>query len=263
MKFRYITTSIVLTSLMMLSISCNNSKKAVEKEENPVSKEPSTPITHIPDYAVDFYAAAEDRSWKLSVKFDEEVVFTDIKNNISFSSNETKMQVAQGANVINVWGENAIYEVHVIIDVVECDKNKKIVNVMVRRRHDKKEFEYSGCGIYRGKPQIHDIWVLYELNGEKISPEKFPREFPHFEFDLAQQKMSGFAGCNHVNGNISFDYRTIKIEPLISTKMYCSETSNIENEILKILRNNPVYHIKDLHLYLETTEGSITLRKVD
>lgn len=257
-------TSIALSSIMIISVSCSNSQKAIDKNNSQVNTENnSEPLGYIPNHAVDFTATADDQSWQLSVTFDEELIFIDRTNNIQFSILELTKEVAQGANVVHLFGRNALYEVKVIIDVVECNKSGKEVNIMVRKLNGNKEFDYSGCGVYRGDPKIHDVWALHELNGEEINPKKFPREFPHFEFDLAQQKMSGFAGCNQVNGNIRFDYNKIIIEPLISTRMYCSETSDIENEILKILRNNPVYKIKDSDLYLEIPGGSIILRKVD
>jgi heat shock protein HslJ len=75
--------------------------------------------------------------------------------------------------------------------------------------------------------------------------------------------MSGFAGCNQVYGNLSFEYKKMIIDQLSSTRMYCGDASDIENNILTILRDQPVYHLKGLILVLETTKGSITLKKVD
>lgn|SRR5690554_300242 len=263
MKFKIIIP-IALSCLIGINLSCSNTKQTANKEEVSVSTEEDfTSFDDMPNVAVDYRATAEDGSWLFSITFDEQMAFMDRKNNIKFSTLESKKEVAAGANVVHAYGKNSVYEIKATIDVVDCNKNGKRIDIMVRRLSDNKVFDYSGCGMYRGDTDIHNVWSLYELNGERISPEKFPREFPHFEFDLAQLKMSGFAGCNQVNGNIRFDYNSLIIEPLISTRMYCSETSEIENEILKILRSSPIYKIKDLYLYLEIPGSSLILRKVE
>jgi len=258
-----IITSFAIVTALLFSTSCGNSKKIKNNKEEEKVEESSTGISAYPNYSVDYLASSEDRSWYVSIEYEEQVIFYDKNEKIEFSALESTLEVAAGANIVVVHAENAVYKIQITIDVNECNKNGRKVDIVLNRFHDKKEFTYSGCGQYRGKPQLHDIWALVEVNGKKLSPDLFPHEFPHFEFDLAQQKMSGFAGCNQVNGSLHFGFRNMIIEPLISTRMYCSETSQIENEILNILRNKPTYHIKDLKLYIETPEGSIILKKVD
>lgn len=262
MKIR-LFTFIALAGLLLSGTSCANSKKAKTENKDMTTENTTSPEGFLPDYSVDFMASGEDGNWKFAVKFDEEIAFVDKKNKINFHTTEVHTEVAAGANVINVWAENAVYAVQATIDIVDCGRNGKEVNIMVRKKHNKKEYDYEACGIYRGKPQLHDIWALESINGRDFSPELFPREHPHFEFDLAQQKMSGFAGCNQVGGNIRFEYKKIIFDPLISTRMYCQGASDIENEIMKVLNSQPTYDIKELRLYIESPEGSIILRKVD
>lgn len=261
MKF---ITSIIITSSLFLTIGCGNSKEVKTKTEDQVEHQAENlKDGHPSPTAVDFYASAEDGSWKLSIRFGEEIVFTDTKNNIIFSSNTNEKVVAQGADVLQITSENETHVIHVAIDIVDCLKNGKRIDIMVRKTNDKKGFDYSGCGYYRGTPQLHDIWALYMLNGKEITAKQFPRELPHFEFNLVTKHMNGFAGCNQVNGNLSFEYNKMIIDDLSSTRMYCGEASDIESEILKILSSKPIYHLKDLHLILEIPGGSITLKKVD
>ena len=90
------TITLVLWSFTALLLgSCGNSKEIDDKKNETVPKE----VTHQDISGVDFYANAEDESWKLSITFDEEIVFTDTKNNIQFSSKNIDKQVAQGADV--------------------------------------------------------------------------------------------------------------------------------------------------------------------
>lgn len=118
---------------MIISVSCSNSQKAIDKDNSQVNTEEYSPLENIPNYAVDFTATADDQSWQLSITFDEELIFIDRANNIQFSILELTKEVAQGANVVHLFGRNALYEVKVIIDVVECNKSGKEVNIMVRK----------------------------------------------------------------------------------------------------------------------------------
>jgi|SRR5690554_2096277 len=256
--------TIIISSLLFLSTGCSNSQKVETKTEKQVNnQEEKKEVKHPSTTAVDFYASGENDTWKLSVRFGGEIVFTDAKNNISFSSDSNEKIVAQGANVVQIFSQNETHIINVSIDIVTCMKTGKEVNIMIREIDKKSGLDYVGCGYYRGTPQLHDIWALYKLNGEELTAKHFPRELPHFEFNLVTQQMSGFAGCNQVNGNLSFEYNRMIINQLSSTRMYCGDASDLENKILAILRDKPFYHLKDLHLIIETQKGSITLKKVD
>ena len=247
------------STLLIIMSSCGNSK---EKIDNAVVKL-ATEEMHQDMSSVDFYANAKDESWKLSVTFDGKLVFTDTKNSIVFTSETNEKQLAQGADLLNIYAKNKTHVVRINIDIAECMNTGKQVNIMVREIGEKDGFDYSGCGFYRGKPQLHDIWALIEVNGRTVTADQFPNEKPHFEFNLETKRMSGFAGCNQVNGNISFGYNKMIIDELISTRMYCEETSTIEEEILKVLKSEPVYDLQLLRLTIESEEGNIVLKKVD
>lgn len=259
-----VITSIILSSSLFLLIGCGNPQKVETKTEVKVENSKNEDeIKHPSPTAIDFYANADNDSWKLSIRFGGEIVFTDSENNISFSSNINEKVVAQGADVVQIFSQNETHIINVSIDVVECMRTGRKINIMLRKINEEDGFDYAGCGFYRGSPQLHDIWALYKLNGKELTAKQFPRELPHFEFNLVTQQMSGFAGCNQVNGILSFEYNKMIIDQLSSTRMYCGEASDLENEILTILRGKPIYHLKDLHLILETSKGSLTLKKVD
>ncbi|PWH86925.1 META domain-containing protein [Brumimicrobium oceani] len=255
---RKITT--ILLSLTLLSLwSCGNSKERETKSNEDLKTE----VSHQDISGVDFYAESKDNTWKLSITFDGKLVFTDTKNDIQFMAENNEKVVAQGADIVNITAESKTHVIRVNIDIAECMRNGRKVNIMIRKTNEKNGLDYEGCGYYRGTPQLHDIWAIHEINGRAIDAKQFPKELPHFEFNLVTKQMSGFAGCNQVNGNLNFEYNKMIIEPLSSTKMYCGETSTIENEILNILRSKPIYSYNKLILTLESTEGSITLKKVD
>jgi heat shock protein HslJ len=61
--------------------------------------------------------------------------------------------------------------------------------------------------------------------------------------------LSGFGGCNNYNANYVLTGqttefgKTITIGPIISTKMYCADTMNLETSYLNILQTTKTYSI--------------------
>lgn len=258
-KIKYFFFATVLISLA----SCGNSKETNdEQNESSENSNNTEMIEHPSENLVDFHASSED--WKLSVQFDGMLVFTSKSNNISYKGEVENKTVAQGADVVSVFSSNGSEVLRVSIDIVDCKENGKRVDIMYRLEKDKDGKDFSGCGVYRGNPRLHDIWAVTQINDEKLNPDKFPKDIPHFEMNLQNKQFSGFAGCNEVNGMMKFEYNKMRIKPLSSTKMYCAELSDIENKILNILRSGPiVYKLKGTNLILDTPEGYITLKKVD
>lgn len=255
----------VFASILFSLVSCGNSKESNgEQTETSDNSNNSEMIEHPSENLVDFHASSED--WKLSIQFDGMLFFTNKSENISYKGKIENKSVAQGADVVSIYSSNGKEVVRVSIDIVECEENGKRVDIMYRleKSNSNNGTDFSGCGYYRGNPKLHDIWAVKKINDEVLNPEKFPKDIPHFEMNLENKQFSGFAGCNQVNGMMRFEYRKMYIEPLSSTKIYCAELSDIENKLLNILRNGPViYNLKGTTLLLETTGGSITLKKVD
>jgi heat shock protein HslJ len=258
-RIKYFVFAAVLFGLT----SCGNSKETKDEQVDTTNNSNNTNmIEHPSKNLVDFYASSED--WKLSIQFDGKVTFTSKSKNINYEGEIERKSVAQGADVVSILSSNDSEVVRISIDIVDCKENGKSVDIMHRLDKEKNGTDFSGCGYYRGNPRLHDIWAVKQINKEKLNPAKFPKDIPHFEINLENKQFSGFAGCNQVNGMLRFEYNKMYIEPLSSTKMYCAELSDIENKILKILRDKPViYTLKGTTLFLDTREGSITLKKID
>lgn len=254
----------LITLLAFGIFACSNSKEAETNGNSQNNSENTDMIEHPSKSLVDFYASDSDSTWNLSVQFDGEIIFTNPEKGINFKGKVDNVTVAQGADVLNIVASNKKEMIRLNIDIVSCNETGKRVNFMYRLLSEKNGNDFSGCGYYRGNPRLHDIWAVTYINKEAINPAKFPKDTPHFEINLETKQISGFAGCNQVNGSLNFEYNKVNIEPLASTKKYCAELSEIENKILNILRNGPViYNLKGTKLILETTEGYITLKKVD
>lgn len=242
-----------------LFFSCGNSKDGMN-----TNQESSNSGEVIPVKLSDFYAEAPDSSWILRVQLDDKIYFEDVSKGISFIGDIEELHVAQGADVVGISAKSTSHVLRLSIDIVDCGQGGKKVDFMLRTVDSKDGSNYSGCGYYRGNPKLHDIWAVKAINGEAINPDKFPKDIPHFEINLEEKKLGGFAGCNQVFGQLNFEYNKMIIKNLGSTKMYCEGVSKIENKLLSILRAEPViYSLKGTTLILKNTKGSIELKKVD
>lgn len=96
-------------------------------------------------------------------------------------------------------------------------------------------------------PQLHDIWVLNELNGSELD-KAISR--PRLELFPGENKINGHGSCNQIFGNMEATSKTINFSKIGSTKKFCAETMATESEFLKTLGMVDRYLIKGLGLYL-------------
>jgi len=83
-------------------------------------------------------------------------------------------------------------------------------------------------------------YTITLLSGKTELPENM-----HLTFDATENRVSGFAGCNNFSGEYSTDGETIKIGPLVSTKMACKRFMDVENHTFKVLEQVSMFSVKD------------------
>ncbi len=97
---------------------------------------------------------------------------------------------------------------------------------------------------------LQNFWVLESVDGKLLNPNDFPNGMPYFELNLAKNKVSGYAGCNGMNGSIKVQGKNIIFGKLITTKSTCS-VQDFENSYLDGLSGHKVpYTIEGTKLYL-------------
>lgn len=112
---------------------------------------------------------------------------------------------------------------------------------------------------YSGDKRLHDIWVVLELKGNPINVDKKP----DIEFNLKENKVFGFSGCNQFTGEIEVQENTIKFGMLAGTRRACPDMS-LEDEFLKLITDKKLdFSFSDRGLLLESEDGSVLLQKVD
>ena len=81
--------------------------------------------------------------------------------------------------------------------------------------------------------KLEGKWNVVEVKGEKILKEGLP----YMEFDMAQNKLRGNAGCNMFNTTITLDANdvsSITIAPGAATMMACPDMAT-EDAIMKAM----------------------------
>lgn len=88
-------------------------------------------------------------------------------------------------------------------------------------------------------------WILDKIEGEKVNTDR-----AFITFDTAQNRFGGKGGCNAMGGNLEVNNSMIALSQIISTKMFCRNTSTIENAFFAKLEEANRFEIKGEILYL-------------
>ena len=90
-------------------------------------------------------------------------------------------------------------------------------------------------------------WTLTQIGDQNWTAEK-----PYLEFDRAQGKVSGDAGCNRFSGTLEVKDSSLKVSRLISTKRAClDEAANrMESRFLGELERITRFEMRDGKLRL-------------
>ena len=112
------------------------------------------------------------------------------------------------------------------------------------------------CGCNQTKKVVADtpqallsgVFTVLTINGEKISPTAV------LQFNKADNKIWGNAGCNDFSGKYTQDGNALNIGQLASTKMYCDGAMKNEYAIQRVLKNVGSFDISNgtLTLYSMT-----------
>ena len=107
--------------------------------------------------------------------------------------------------------------------------------------------------------KLEGKWNVVEVKGEKILKEGLP----YMEFDMAQNKLHGNAGCNMFNTTITLDANdvsSITIAPGAATMMACPDMAT-EDAIMKAMGD--VKAVKagnsESEMTLEDQDGNVLL----
>ncbi|MFA1773333.1 META domain-containing protein [Rufibacter glacialis] len=98
---------------------------------------------------------------------------------------------------------------------------------------------------------LNGSWRLISLNGKAVSSADVSRT-PQLTFQVAEQRVNGFTGCNRVFGGATATATHLTFQHLGSTRMACAE-ENLEQPFLAAL--------SDTTLAYQVTSTQLTLLK--
>lgn len=99
---------------------------------------------------------------------------------------------------------------------------------------------------------IPEEWRLSKINGKDVS---LPKPIT-LNFNAAEQKVSGFAGCNQYFGNFTAEKNSLKFSLLGSTKMFC-DSMDIETKFLDALAQINSFSTEDNKLVMLTDQQAV------
>lgn len=258
---------IQLVPIVLLLIGC---KSTVPAPNEIVKSEPTFAYKQQMENlekGIYFRGNGNEPDW--SLKISKEIIeFTSLKPGFeTLIGNHVEPIRAMDANVKMY--RVAAGDVTMIIQIMqqECvntmsgDKSAYSVRIEILKNNNSTFL--SGCGNYVTDPRLHDIWVLEQLNGKKVSLEDFTKELPNLEINSSTNQFMGFAGCNRMNGTIFFERGLLRFINVITTRMFCGE-NNKENEFLKALQSTTSYKVENLRLILtDKSNNELIFKKVD
>jgi heat shock protein HslJ len=98
-------------------------------------------------------------------------------------------------------------------------------------------------------------WVMHEMTGVELNKELLTKGLPFFEFNVADSRFSGHAGCNQLSSQITVSGEEITFGIIIRTEMACPHME-VENAVINILNENTLhYEEADSGLILTSSNG--------
>lgn len=256
MKHKLTQVSLLLITCFILC-SCNlflTKKTKIYNSQNALTYTDSTLSNYLVN-GIDYYATgATPENWTLTMDFDKVFSFTT-SSGISFNCPPTN-NYRDSIQAFTLFFAN--------------DKNRSIKIIIPTRWNENKEsttVEFNGI-TYKGHggsiidKRLHNSWILESLDDDKINKIDYKNGLPNLNFNLIENRMNGFDGCNGLGSEIKILGNRIQFGPIYSTLKACP---NINTDILKInlLDSKLVeYYFKNdqLILYL-INDSRLTFRK--
>lgn len=259
----------LLVAISIFSFSCSSTVKPLTqpKEENKTTMNTNKADEY--DGSTFFKATGNEPFWGVKIG-KETITFTSLIEGLEeISAPYVEPIKAMDANVKLYRFKTKTGSMSITIQQMDCtdtmsdDKSPYNVKVELTNASDGSVQKMEGCGKYITDYRLHDIWVLEQLNGKKVTTADFQRELPRIEINSAENRFMGFGGCNNVNGGIFYEKDLLRFTNVISTLMACGN-NNKEDEFLQALQSITTYSIDNNRLSLSNPSGLLLVfKKVD
>jgi heat shock protein HslJ len=102
-------------------------------------------------------------------------------------------------------------------------------------------------------------WILTHLDGKPVDEAKM--ETPaSLAFDTSPARLSGWTGCNSMGGPYTLEKTTVRIGPVVATKMFCLRGMEVERALLAVFDRVRSWRLRDGALELLDASGRAVAR---
>ncbi|RFN57744.1 copper resistance protein NlpE N-terminal domain-containing protein [Marixanthomonas ophiurae] len=215
--------------------------------------------------AIGFKATGNEPFWNLEIDFANKTMKFKTLEGDSIVTPLPKLVKPQDIDAVSYRAQTESGALHVMIIRDECTDSMsgKKSGYKVRasvQLGDADMKDYNGCGEYKGDYRLHDLWVLESLNGEQMDSKT---KAPNLEFNLVENKLYGFGGCNRINSDIKTTNNSIKIGSVIATKMACPNLSTEKRFLDAISEKELNFSFSEGKLTLKNSDNTLVFKKVD
>jgi heat shock protein HslJ len=113
------------------------------------------------------------------------------------------------------------------------------------------------------KMSIYGTWVLHAYNSTIQDKAEYPRGLPYMTIDSANKKISGFAGCNGIEGTYSIAGNQISISSLTKGDVKCNAQKADDAFMSFFSGKTQGFEFIESFLYFRGTDGkNFTFRKI-
>lgn len=226
----------------------------------------NTTVVNDSDKLPYFKASGTEPFWSILISEDK-MVYKTPEDSIIMPHSEPILAMDSNVKLYKVKTESAEFNIQILQQECTNEMSGEISPYKVSvefKKNKTSEFEnIKGCGQYITDYRLHDIWVLEELNGKKISSEDFGKKFPMMEIYASTNKFSGFSGCNQMNGSLFSEKEKLRFINIVTTEMMCDHSYK-ETEYITTLQNITSYSIGENRLILSNPSGKkIIFKKID
>ena len=227
----------IIALLVILTAGCSAARRAADDGagESGMGGEVE-PVT-----ITGFKATGNEPFWAIEIEFGNVFRFTSLTEDYpEFTFPATEPEKVDGLAFVRYTARTYNAETVVEISREECIDTMKgnrfpyRVDVSLKMTRDDDFTVFRGCGQYLGTYRLNDIWVLEKIDGKPVDiPES--RNKPDMTIDLAGMTIYGYGGCNRYHGRAELVNNTLVTGNIMSTKMACIDTQEIENRFLKTI----------------------------
>ncbi len=218
---------------------------------------------------IGFHSMGHDPEWMLDINPEKGMGWRNLEDGQSWfvSAVEPSDGADQTEHIYRSETERGLLLVSVKRNPCTDAKSGELLPYSVRleMKDSTGERSMEGCGEYLPPQRLYDIWMLYSMNGERISPAEL-QEGARLEFNTTEGTVLGGSGCNGFTARFEATRQGIIFGEMALSKMKCSGyPAQVEQDFLAALRSGELKRMfRGNELFLTTSAGTILVfRRVD